>query len=118
MDTSITPPPAPLKTEEKLLIVLCHLSVLLGVGLVLPLVVYLVKKDDSSAIAFHAKEALNFHISLYLYSLICVLLVLVLIGFPLLIILGISALVLSILAAIRGAEGREYRYPLTIRLVS
>ena len=110
------PPPIP-NSDVKLWVVLSHLSVLLGVGLLLPLIIYLVKKDDSAAICHHAKEALNFHISLYLYALACIPLMLLLIGIPLLFALGVAALILSIIAAVRGADGREYRYPLTIRFI-
>ncbi|MGK0197767.1 MAG: putative Tic20 family protein, partial [Yoonia sp.] len=58
-----------LTSDEKLWSVLSHLSLLLGVGILLPLIVYLVKKGDSPAVAEHAKEALNFHISVYLYAI-------------------------------------------------
>ena len=82
-----------------------------------PLVIFLVKKDESAAVAFHAKEALNFHISAYIYGFCCILLCFILIGFPMLICLGIAVLILSIVAAVRGADGHEYRYPLTIRFI-
>ena len=94
-----------------------HLSLLFGVGFLLPLIVYLVKKQDSPVAAEHAREALNFHISVYLYGIVSVLLFVVLIGIPLLIGIGIGALVCSILASVAASEGRLYRYPLTIRLV-
>ena len=112
----IVPPPVT-KSDEKLWIVLSHLSVFLGVGILLPLIVYLVKKDESAAIAFHAKEALNFHISVCIYALVCLPLLIVIIGFPLLIGLGVATMVFAIVAAVQGAEGREYRYPLTIRFI-
>lgn len=111
------PTPPVLKTEDKLCIVLSHLSLILGAGIVIPLIIYLVKKGDSTIAAFHAKEALNFHLSLYLYALACVPLVFVLIGVPLLMVLGVGGLILSIIATVRSADGAEYRYPLTIRFV-
>lgn len=115
------PPPAagaPLASDEKLWIVLSHLSVLFGVGLLLPLIVYLVKKDDSAAVAYHAREALNFHLSLLLYSIVCGMLVFVIIGIPLLFALAVSAFILAIVAAVKGADNVQYRYPFTLRLVS
>jgi uncharacterized protein len=111
-----TPPPV-LRSDDKLWIVLSHLSLLLGVGILLPLIVYLVKKDESPVLGSNAKEALNFHISVYLYALICVPLLLVLIGIPLILVVGIGAIALSIVAAVRTANGSDYRYPLTIRFV-
>jgi uncharacterized Tic20 family protein len=119
-----TPPPIPPVSappagkDDKLWIVLCHLSLLLGIGFILPLVVYLVKRHDSPLVADHAREALNFHISVYLYAFVSVLLVMIFIGLLLLPILAIGSIVCSILAAVRASEGRFYRYPLTLRLVS
>ena len=110
------PPPIP-SSDVKLWVVLSHLSILLGVGLLLPLIIYLVKKDESATLCHHSKEALNFHLSLYLYLLLCIPLTFILIGIPLMFALGAAALILSIVAAVRGADGREYRYPLTIRFI-
>ncbi len=103
--------------NERLLIAASHLSVLLGAGLLLPLIVYLVQTDRSGPVSANAREALNFHISVYLYSLFCVPLIFVIVGVPLLMAIGIATLVLAIVAAIRTADGGTYRYPLTLRLV-
>lgn len=113
METS----PVSLSGEEKLWIVLCHLSPFLGVAFLLPLIVYLVKKSDPSPVAAHAKEALNFHISFFLYGIVALLLVFILIGIPLLVVLGIMVVIFSIMAAIKGVEGKFFRYPITLRLV-
>lgn len=115
-----TPPPVPsqtLNSSDRLLVVLSHLSALLGVGLLLPLIVYLVKKDDAPAVAAQACEALNFHISLLLYALACIPLVFVLIGIPLLLALSVAGLVLAVVAAVRASQNEPWRYPLTLRLV-
>ena len=59
-----TSPPAPLAPrpsgDDKPLIILCHLSGLLGVGIILPLIVYLLKKDESGRTAAHAGEVRAF----------------------------------------------------------
>ncbi|CAN5557731.1 DUF4870 domain-containing protein [soil metagenome] len=110
--------PTPLKSEDKLWIIVSHLSILVGVGLLLPLIVFLVKKDESPFVAAHAKEALNFHISFLVYGIISVFLCAILIGFVLLPILGILVIVFAIMAAIKGSEGGFYKYPMTFRLVS
>ncbi len=78
METPITPAPlvpasAPRPTSnDRLLAILCHLSEFIGVPILLPLVVYLVMKEDSAFVKDHAREALNFHLSLIFYSLLCV----------------------------------------------
>jgi uncharacterized Tic20 family protein len=82
-----------------------------------PLIIWLIKKDEMPFVDDQGKEALNFNISMTIYGLISVLLVFVLIGFILLVVLGIAWLVLAIVAAVKANEGIAYRYPLTLRLV-
>ena len=111
---------APLAREgsDKIWSMLSHLSALLGVGFVLPLVVYLAMRHESEYVAANAREALNFHISVLIYALCCIPLVFILIGIPLLLVLGFGSLVLAIIATIKASDGLCYRYPLTLRLVS
>ena len=101
--------------DEQIWIVLSHISLLLGVGILLPLIVYLVKKDESPRIAHHAKEALNFHISIVIYTLVCGISC---IGIPLLPVIIIGGMVFSVIAAVNASDPIPYRYPLTLRLVN
>ena len=103
--------------NDKIWSMLCHISTFLGVGFVLPLIVYLAMKEDSHYVRSNAREALNFHISLLIYGICCIPLIFVVIGIPLLVLLGIGSLVLSIVGAIRASNGETYHYPLTLRLV-
>ena len=102
---------------DKIWAMLSHLSAWFGVGIVLPLVVYLAMRNESEYVAANAREALNFHISVFIYAICCIPLTLILIGFPLLIVIGVSSLVLAIVAAVKASDGRCYRYPLALRLV-
>jgi uncharacterized Tic20 family protein len=103
---------------------MCHLSALAGfvipaLGHILgPLIVWLVKRGDSPEIDEHGKEALNFQITMLIYNVVAGILCLVLIGFILLPILHVLNVVFVIIAALRAGEGKMYRYPLTLRLVS
>lgn len=108
-------PPALPNENDNLWILFSHLSLLVGVGLIVPLIIYLVKKDESPAVAYHAKEALNFHISITIYSLVCAV---TCVGIVLIPVIGIAAMVFSIIAAVRASDPIPYRYPLTLRLVS
>ncbi len=103
--------------SDKIWSMLSHLSALLGVGFILPLVVYLAMRKESDYVAANAREALNFHISVLIYVLCCVPLAFIIIGIPLLIILGLGSLVFAIIATVKASDGQCYRYPLTIRLV-
>ena len=89
----------------------------IALGFLCPLVIMLVKGNDSAFIRRHAVESLNFQISLLIYAAVSFALIFALIGFLLLPILGIFALVVIVLATIKAANGEFYKYPLTIRLV-
>lgn len=91
-------------------------------GAVGALVVWLLVRDRSSFAAAHAKEALNFNVSMCLYAIASIVLVVftlglgLLIAVPLWIALAIAWVVLTIVAAVKAYDGEAYRYPLTIRL--
>jgi uncharacterized Tic20 family protein len=103
--------------------ILCHASALLGVflhfpgHLLGPLIVWLAKRDDSPEIDAHGKEALNFQLSMLLYTVISGVFCLVLIGFVFLAILWVLNAVLVIVASIQASDGKFYRYPMTIRFI-
>jgi uncharacterized Tic20 family protein len=94
-----------------------YIGVPLG-NIIAPLIVYLMKKDESPFVAEQARESLNFQISMSIYGLISGVLVVVLIGFLLLAVVWVAGVILTIIAAVKAANGEAYRYPLTIRLIS
>ena len=109
-------------SDDKTMALFCHLSAFAGIvipfgHIIGPLVIWLVKKDQSPYIDYHGKESLNFQIAFTIYGIVAGLLCLVVIGFLLLPILGIAWLVLTILAAIKAKDGEEYRYPMIFRLL-
>jgi uncharacterized protein len=112
------PPPVSISGSDKALMILCHISTIIGVGFVLPFVVWLVKKSENDMACAHAKETLNFHLSWLIYALCCVPLALIWIGIPVLIILALAAFILAIVGAVKASDGVLYRYPLTIRFIS
>ena len=85
--------------------------------------VYLLKRDSSEFVADQAKEALNFNITVSgIFVILLILSLLTLgIGFlvtaPIMLIIGIAALVFIIIAAMKANQGIAYRYPMTLRLV-
>src|SRR5215203_5180976 len=89
-------PSAPVGSSDKALMVLSHLSALLGVGLLLPFIIWLVKRHDPDMVAAHAAEALNFHLSVLLYVICLIPLCAILIGIPLAVMLGLASLILAI----------------------
>ncbi|MEH6785144.1 MAG: DUF4870 domain-containing protein [Alcanivorax jadensis] len=110
------------KQEERSLGLACHLLALAGLvvpfGNILgPLIMWLVKKDESAFVDDQGKEALNFNITISIAGFIAFLLMFVVIGGLLLPIIGIFWLVMTIIAAVKANGGERYRYPLTIRLI-
>jgi uncharacterized Tic20 family protein len=124
MNDAPPPLPATATSSVRTWCVLAHALALIGffvpwAGHVIgPLVVWLAKRGDSPEIEAHAKESLNFQLSMLIYNLIAALLCLVLIGFLILGILHILNIILVIVGSIRASEGKLYRYPLTIRFIN
>ena len=104
-------------SSEKVLVVLCHLSWLLGVGFILPLIVYLATRSDQTRVPGHAREALNFHLSMLIYFVCCLPLALIGIGFLVAGAIAVCGVVFAIIAAVRASKGIDYRYPCTLRLI-
>jgi uncharacterized protein len=123
-DPSDTPAPGTAPTEnERTWGMLAHLSALTGVvvwllGCIIgPLAVWIARRDQSPFVAEHAREALNFNITVVLAALVCMLLMLVFVGFILGTALFVVWLVFTLIAAIKASEGEHYRYPFSLRLV-
>jgi uncharacterized Tic20 family protein len=83
-----------------------------------PLIVWLAKRQDSPEIDAHGKESMNFQISMLIWNIIAGILVLVVIGIPILILLHVLNIIFVIIASIQASEGKLYRYPLAIRLIT
>lgn len=85
-------------------------------NIIVPIIVWQMKKHDSEFVVEQAKESLNFQITLMIYSLISLLLCIIVIGFFLIFALVIFGLIMVIIAAIRTNEGEDFQYPMTLRL--
>lgn len=120
----LLPPGAPgVRPEDKSLAMLCHL---LGIftGFIGPLIVWLVKKDQSAFIAHHGRESLNFQLTVMLVMLCLTsatfILMFVVVGIvlvPVLFLVPILALVAEIMAAVAAQNGEWHRYPCCLRMV-
>jgi uncharacterized Tic20 family protein len=120
-------PPAELTSDERTWAMFCHLSAIISAwfyaGFIGPLIVWLLKKDQSPFVDYHGKEALNFQLNILGYGLIAIVFAIVTCGFgaflavPLMAAVGIYALVMVIVASIKASSGEYFRYPATIRLI-
>jgi uncharacterized Tic20 family protein len=117
-----------LTNEEKNWGMACHLSSLLGYVLAPsfnifgPLIVWLIKRNESSFVDAQGKDALNFHISLTLYAILSVVpfltIILIPIAFLLWGLIWLMGIICSVLGAIKASNGESYQYPLSIRFFS
>lgn len=113
--TDYTPVTTP-TSDEKTLAILAHILTIIS-SFIAPLIIYLIKKDDSPYVAEHAKESLNFQITMFILYIISVVLMLLLIGFLLIWLLSIANIILVIIATIKASENKMYRYPINFRLI-
>lgn len=121
-------PLIPSTKDDRLWATLIHLGGVIGgwsagLGLpggnvILPLILWLIKREGSAFVNDQGKEVLNFQITVTIIGLGCLVLSLFCIGIPMLIALAIYALVVGILGSIKANEGVAYRYPITIRLIT
>ena len=102
---------------------IAHLAALAGftgipaANILGPLIVWLIKKDEMPFVDEQGKESLNFQITVTIALLVCIPLMFVCVGIVLAVIVGLAALILSIIAGIKANEGRHYRYPFTWRII-
>lgn len=91
-------------------------------GAIAALVVWMLVRDKSAFATEHAKEAVNFNLSMFIYAAIAVLLVIFTLGIglivalPMWLVLALAWIVCTLLAAFKAYDGQPYRYPITIRL--
>ncbi len=98
---------------------LCHLSAFAGFffpfgGIIGPLICWLTRRDESSWVNENGKASLNFQLSMLLYMVLAVPLCFIIIGIPIIMILGTLKVICIIIASIKAPKGELFRYPLVI----
>ena len=110
------------KRTETTLAMWCHLGTFGGIlvpfaNFLVPLIIWLMKKNEYPLVDDQGKESINFQVSLAVYSLISFLLVFVIVGIILLVVVMLFAVIQVIKASISASGGNKYRYPLCIRVL-
>lgn len=102
----------------------CHLIALCGIvvaipaaNLLGPLILWLLKREDSAFIDDQGKESLNSQISLFIYLMACLMLSFIFIGLLLILPVAVFGFVCVIIAAVKASEGTAFRYPACIRFI-
>ncbi|MBN1115005.1 MAG: DUF4870 domain-containing protein [Oligoflexia bacterium] len=111
-----------LSKEEKNWTAIMHLSLLSGfiipfAGLIIPIIIWISKRDSSNFLNTQGKEVLNLLITLAIAGIAASLLSFIFIGFILMIPVLFYAFIMPIIAAIKCSEGIYYKYPYILRLV-
>ena len=96
-----------------------HLSQLAGYvvpfgGLVVPILIWQIKKTELPGIDAHGKIVMNWLISALIYAVVSFILVFAFIGIPLLWAIGILAIIFPIIGGIKANNGELWKYPLSI----
>ncbi len=112
----------PVPDSVRSTIALVHISALAGlvsgIGFFAgPLVLWLIKRDEHPAIDAAGKEAVNFHLTMLIAWMVAIVLCFVLIGIPLLFVIGAAEVIFPIVAAVKASNGETYRYPVNLRLI-
>src|SRR5699024_2044023 len=82
-----------------------------------PLIIWLIKKDDSEFVNFHAKEDLNFFVSYTVYLFVGSLLMILFIGLIIVPILAVIYLIFALIAFYKAYNGEHYRNPLIFKII-
>ncbi len=102
-------------SDDRTMGMLAHL---LGiVGFIGPLIIWLIKKDQSPFVNDQGKEALNFHLTLLIGILVGIATSCLGIGFVIILAVWVCGVVFSILGAMKANQGIAYRYPFNIRFI-
>lgn len=117
---TIEPPAKPefgeVPQDAKTMGMLCHLLGIL-LGFLGPLIIWLIKKDESPFVDDQGKEALNFQITLLFAYIVGSATMCILIGFIIVPLAWILAIIFGIMGAMAANKGEAYRYPFAIRLI-
>ncbi len=95
---------------------LCHL---LGIftGFLGPLIIWLIKKDQSNFVDDQGKEALNFQLTLLIADVIAWASCFIFLGAFLVPAVMIVRVIFGIMGTMAANKGENYRYPFAIRMI-
>lgn len=108
--------------EQKQTGMFLHLSQLLNFvvpfgGVVAPVLIWQLKKDEIPALDAHGKMVANWMISSLIYGIVSLILCIVLIGILGLLALAVTSIVFPIIGAVKANNGEHWEYPLTIKFL-
>jgi uncharacterized Tic20 family protein len=111
-----------LSESEKNWAMLCHLSAFAGFffpfgAIIGPLICWLTKRDESTWVKENGAASLNFQLSMLLYIVLAIPLCFIIIGIPIIVLLGTLKIICIIIASVKAGKGEKFRYPLVIPFI-
>lgn len=105
--------------SENSYLMLMHLSQFAGLllplaGFVVPIIMWIINKDNSLNVDLHGKNIVNCMISYTLYAIV---LSVTVVGIPIAILLGVLYVIFVIMASVRANNGVFWKYPLIIQFI-
>jgi uncharacterized protein len=115
--------PADIEQQTRQWAMILHLSLLAGFlipygGLIIPVVIWQFKRNELPGIEPHGKVVVNWIISLIIYSIICIPLCFIFIGFFLLLALVVLHVIFPIVGGLKANSGEVWNYPLSISFLT
>ena len=110
----------PSESDERTMALLVYLSTFVA-ALFGPLIIWMIKKDESELVDYHGREALNLWLTSVIATLAAVIIGVVTMGIgffitmPVLILWSLAMFVFTIIAAIKAFDGKAYRIPMILR---
>lgn len=111
-----------LSESERNWAMLCHLSAFAGFffpfgGIIGPLICWLSKRDESAWVNKNGKAALNFQLSILLYSILAAPLCIIIVGIPIILFLVTLKVICIIIASVKASKGEDFKYPISIPFI-
>ena len=105
--------------DQRMWAMLGHLGGIL-LSFLAPLIVFLVQKDRGAYVKEQSAEALNFQLTVLIGYVVVTVLTIITLGFGsfLYLPLWLVAVVFAVLAGVAANKGENYRYPVSLRMIS
>lgn len=109
-----------ISSDENMWAMFIHLSqfcsfILPLSGLIVPIVLWQVKKNESAVIDKHGRIVANWIATAFIFGIVFSLLAFIVIGIPLLFALAVVGIVFPIIGGVKANNGEVWPYPLSIK---
>ncbi|GAA4888207.1 DUF4870 domain-containing protein [Streptomonospora salina] len=100
----------PPSSDDRTLALVAHLGGIFT-SWILPLILYLVKKDESPYVRHQAAQAFNFQMTMFIAQLVSYILMILIVGFLTIVAVFACAIAFGVIAAVASNKGEWYTYP-------